>query len=402
MFYKELPSKHTFIYVFLLEMVAIQNRFVYLPNDLTILSYFKMLGHLKPKSCHTNPAHKAQYQEMYCSICASLRRENGLAYSFLLNHELTLVMLALKPYMPEAQAIRTACPAKAYMGRQGAYQHEAIALAGKLSIVLGWVKATDWATDRPAFYKTWLKNTLTRKVKHILPTLSAEAQETIAHYLWLTKTNSTDFEEVNRHTGLLSETLVKSICAYTDCGAENTAQIAHLFGLNGKLVSIADHLIDAEKDLARNEYNPIFFETAQNGTTWTEGYEALRLRYNRLKMEIFEELNTLQDSKVLSLACTAMLRKAIQNLDSQIVKCTPYFLDLPDGQARGDFQPALVKADCDACGSCCDSCGNCGDSCDGCSACCDVSACFCSATTKTKAQADAEAQNGTAPEASKG
>lgn len=345
-----------------------------------------MLGHLKPTSCGTNPAHKAQYQQMYCSICASLRRENSLAYSFLLNHELTLVMLAFRPYLQNAVPIRTACPAKAYLGRQDAQKHPAVDVAGKLSIVLGWVKATDWATDNPKFYKNWLKNTLQKKVQNILPALTTEAQETIAHYFWLTQTNSTDFEEVNTFTGLLSATVARAVGKETNCSEAHIDAIADLFALNGKLVSVADHLIDAEKDLVRKEYNPIFHEAKEKNTTWTEAYYGLHTRFNRLKIEIYEKLTTLQNGKVIELACAAMVRKAIQNLDKQVLKHTPYFLDLPTAQARGEFQPSYVKADCDCgavdCGGDCCSCGTCGDCC----SCCDASMLCCGSTSKVKTE----------------
>jgi hypothetical protein len=214
-----------------------------------------------------------------------------------------------------------------------------------------------------------------------LPDLPTETQEVIAHYLWLTKTNATDFEEVNHYTGLLSENIVLQIGKITSCPTHELEEIAQLFKLNGKLVSIADHLIDAEKDLARKEYNPIFHEAQTKQISWTEAYFALHTRYNRLKLEIYEKINALQTAKIVSLACTSMLRKAIQNLDGQVSKHTPYFLDLPTEQTMGAYNPTFVRADCDCggCDGCCECCGSCSD----CANCCEAgNYCFCSSSSK--------------------
>jgi hypothetical protein len=338
-----------------------------------------MLGHLKPKVCHTNPAHKAQYQEMYCSICASLRREDHVGYSFLLNHELTLVMLALRPFLQGGEEIRTLCPAKGYLGTKTAQKHPALTLAGKLSIVLGWVKVTDWATDRPRFYKNWLRRVLQRKVNRILPALPTQTQDVIAHYLWLTQTNSTDFEQVRRYSGLLSQSLVESLGALTSCLPADLAELAELFRLNGELIATADHLIDAEKDWARKEYNPILEVPTEK---WGEAYYSLHTEYNRMKIAIYDTLTRLQNNTIASPAFALMLRKAIQNIDSQIKQNKPAFAEIPQESLQTWEQSNLAKADCGSCdcggcdcGGCdgcnCDncSCGNCLDCCNACSAC---------------------------------
>jgi len=326
-----------------------------------------MLGHLKPKLCGTNPQHKAQYQEMYCSICASIRNENHVAYTFLLSHELTLVMLAMREYLPDAQQIRTSCPAKAFLATQKAQKHPALALAGKFSIVLGWVKVTDWATDHPRFYKTWVKNTLQRKVNRILPNLPTQTQDIIAHYLWLTKTNSTDFEEVVRYSGLLSETLVTSIGLHTNLPADQLTQLASLFRLNGELIATADHLIDAEKDLAQDQYNPVFYQAQQENISWKEAYQQVLTQYNRLKIQIEASIQTLQKEGIASPSFVAMLYRALQNLQKSVEKNKPYFVEYGETNTITSQKLAYHKANCS-----CDGC-DCGD----CSCCeaCDVCSC---------------------------
>ncbi|TAE11061.1 MAG: hypothetical protein EAZ95_14090 [Bacteroidetes bacterium] len=335
-----------------------------------------MLGHLKPKVCHTNPAHKAQYQETYCSICASLRREDHVGYSFLLNHELTLVMLALRPFLQGGEEIRTLCPAKAYLGTKTAQKHPAFTLAGKLSIVLGWVKVTDWATDRPRFYKRWLKNVLQRKVNRILPALPTQTQDVIAHYLWLTQTNSTDFEQVRQYSGLLSQSLVEALGGLTSCLPTDLAELVELFRLNGELIATADHLIDAEKDWARKEYNPILEAPTEK---WGEAYYSFHTEYNRMKIHIYDTLTRLQNSEIASPAFALMLRKAIQNIDAQIKQNKPAFAELPQDALQTWEQANLAKADCGSCdcdcGGCdgcsCGDCVDCGECCSSCNCNCD-------------------------------
>ena len=123
-----------------------------------------MLGHLKPHTCSLSSASQRAYKKYYCSICSSLRKQNNVSYTLFINNELTLVLLALQPYLSVqttiTQEAQTRCPALAFTQKNAISLHPAIDLAAQLSVLLGWIKVTDWAYDRPHFAKNLLQGIL--------------------------------------------------------------------------------------------------------------------------------------------------------------------------------------------------------------------------------------------------
>lgn len=321
-----------------------------------------MLGHLKPILCGLSEIGKSQYWQYYCSVCASLRSENSLAYSSLLNNELTLVLAAFQNEIEkESKSIRTACPAKAFLSKNDALTHQSIEMAGKLSVVLGWIKIIDWQTDKPRFYKKIILHKIQKKVDKILPTLSESTQKIINDYVLLTKNNETDFEMIRKQSNDLSQILVEEVAKLTQATAEYTQNIKTLFGKAGELIAVADHLIDIEADRYGKQYNPILFLAEKNKTPLAEEYIKLRIEYNRLQYDIRDILPKTNQY------FGEMMYQSLANLNQQVKKFTPAFMKEPEtievatrmNIAEGDFMS--VGATSQAAADCCDS--GCGDVC---------------------------------------
>jgi hypothetical protein len=330
-----------------------------------------MLGHLKPTICSLNSESKLEYRQFYCGICAALRSENSLPYAFFLSNELTLVLMAFQTYLIDNQKITTPCPAKLFFQKNPAYQHSAINLASRLSLVLGWLKVNDWATDRPRFYKRIIRNILQRKINKTLPELSPGTQQIIQHYLYLTIHNSTDFEEVRRCSGLLSQSISFEIGKQTQANAEIIKNIGHLFQLIGEMIAIADHLIDVESDFLTNQYNPIIDQASEMNKNLIDLYFNFKKEYNQLKINVLLKLNELNEQSIISKSFLIAIQLSIQTISRKISQTTPAFIN-HQTDLDEPSKPILVKNDCDCghCDNCC--CCDCGDYCE-CIHCCEGS-----------------------------
>lgn len=383
-----------------------------------------MLGHLRPSTCSLDAESRASYMNFYCSICASLRKQHSLPYTLFINNELTLVLLAFEQNM-DLEVGKTRCPSSGFTIKRMASNHEAIQLAAQLSVLLGWVKVVDWQADKPAFYKKAIQTALDKKVGNILPLVNSGFKGVLDRYINVTKSNSTDFDLVNQLTGELSSQICLAIGEKTTIQTEKLILITNLFKISGQLISIADHLIDLEKDQLANQYNPILFESVENKVSIQASYQKLLLQFNRLSLHLQELLKIYLHKEVIHIAFFNALNKALTRMKGEIHRSRPVFVEeayMPDELiiANADCGLGVTGAECDCsevnnyldqqinqcccnhckcpcdncckggggnccckggsggncgCNNCCNGCGNCGhssgDCCGGCGDCCD-------------------------------
>ncbi len=352
-----------------------------------------MLGHLKPSLCSLGNENKVAYRTLYCSICASLRDQYSLPYSLFINNELTLVLLALKPfYEGELIAKQTPCPAAAFTQKNPAASHPAIDIAAKLSVLLGWIKVVDWETDQPKFYKKYLRKILHRKVQQTIPQISEGFQKVIEEYLFLTKTNATNEQQVRHYSGLLSRHVVLEVGRETAVGEEGLKELAALFEMSGEVIAIADHLIDLDEDMLQNQHNPIVFRSEQEKISLAEAYYYYLQTCNRITIGCLEQLAILSKKGIIEDSFKVAMQQSFRSIDRQIRQKRPAFLaDTTEfvgglkiahqdcGSAamegcscatqQGEMATSYIAGAC-PCDQCCNACGGCckggGDCCNGC------------------------------------
>ena len=346
-----------------------------------------MLGHLKPNFCKSSIESKENYWEFYCSVCASLRKQHGTSYSLLLNNEITLILSAFQEEYAQAQTIQTPCPASAFILKRFALSHQAIDMGANLSVLLAWIKALDWYSDKPNIFKKMLLQRLRRRANKILLALQPDSQAIVGEYARITQNNEQDFHLIRQQSNALARMLVQEIAIKVDAMPETTALLAELFGKAGELIDIADHLIDLEKDQQHNQYNPIVLQSEKKQLPIAQAYLQLKSEYYALRHSLFPLL--IQTNQTFAEA----FKRSIHRLDAQIDKNLPICMHTEEArQLVGKMQIAQASfahlpsaipppnACCDeACiggciGGCCQLCasGCCNDLCDICgSDCCE-------------------------------
>ena len=344
-----------------------------------------MIGHLTPKTCGISAQNKDNYRVLYCSMCASLRKQGHLGYSFLINRELLLILSALQEDFDDQEIYKTPCPAKAYTGTQPVLKGLPIDKAANVAILLVWLKIVDWASDEAHWYHHLLKFSFQKKAKKTLDTLSESFQHTFKTYLKVTKENEQDFEKVNELSAQFSRSIVGELIPTKV--AKNLHLYEELFGLCGRLIHLGDHLIDAEKDLFAEQYNPIIQIAREQNLSLMEAYQVLLRQYNLYRVKSREVLQKIQ--KAGKADFVQLMHNVFKQLDKKIDKYRPSFAQEENlsNKETTSKEFVLVQNDCDCggcdCGGgdcCCsnsDCWGSCGSCLEGVSGCCDWN-CSCS------------------------
>ncbi len=348
-----------------------------------------MLGHLKPILCNLENEQKEIFWLNYCSVCAGLRQKHALPYSFVLNKEIVFVLIAFEKYIFEAEITTTQCPAKLFLAQKKIFKHQITEVSANLSIVLAYIKALDWYVDAPSFFKKVILARLKKKFDKIFSTLSNNLQNVIQDYIKITKENEKDFQKVQALSGFLAKNIALEISEYTSADLDFIKDIAQIFEELGKIIGIADHLIDFENDLITKQYNPIIENSHQNQNSYITEYKKMLSLYYLSKNHLERNfLNEIQGN------FSPILKNAFLQLTNSIKSTTPKSIfeqysqkDIVvmhnncDGNCdcggcegcNGCDCNGCCNGDCSCCGNESDcNCGECGADCFDCCKCCDL------------------------------
>lgn len=335
-----------------------------------------MLGHLKPNTCSLPSASQKAYKNYYCSICSSLRKQNNVSYTLFINNELTLVLLALQPFFRSQATTKkeaqTRCPALAFTKKNPISTHPAVDAAAQLSVLLGWIKVTDWAYDRPHFTKGMLRKHLDRKTHPTLEKIDPDFRQTVEDYIQITQTTTPDFEELCAQSGELSYQMVKEVGKYTTVPPKKLEVMAELFRGCGKLILLTDHLVDLTKDIQKKQYNPIISLVNNDNSSWDAAYYTIKRQFNQENYRLRSLLQYMLDNKVVHSNFGQAFKASLHQMENQILQNKPDFV--ADHFLFEGEEPIVVKNEC--CEACCE-CG--GEGCCecGCETCAEGSCCSC-------------------------
>ena len=219
-----------------------------------------MLGHIKPPLCQLSYQDRVSYQTVYCSLCDALRKQCGFWGSWLINHELTFVLLAFSPYKKNDMLVdsQTRCPARLWLSRKPVDHSELIEQAAIYCLILAWLKITDWATDQPARYRTFLQQKLSIKIHPYLQSLPSKTFKLVGHYHTLVTQPKIDFAFLKHMSGRLAAHFVTQLGQQAGVSDQVLQSYRPLFTGIGELILETDHLLDFLEDGRRGQYNPIW------------------------------------------------------------------------------------------------------------------------------------------------
>jgi hypothetical protein len=335
-----------------------------------------MLGHIKPPLCRLSPRAATRYRLLYCSLCLSLRRQFGLPFAALLNHEMNLSLLACADDFDRPQE-SCACPARGFLGRRPMIAHPRVDLAARLNVLLVWLKLVDGAADGRGFAirsAAWMMN---RRLASFWGDLSDGLRDFIGEYVALIRTPSPDFRDIRQGSALLAGRVFHELAPAAALPLREAAS------LMGEIVPVADALLDLGEDVRRGQYNPIVEAARRPGISLRDAREELHGDYLGLAERVRGALAQVSDNALFVEA----LDKSLSGLSHRLARQAS-FAGAASGNAgsdrrrRGRADGARDRGECWGCDGCCevlDCCSGCGDvgGCGGCDACGGCGGCDC-------------------------
>jgi Family of unknown function (DUF5685) len=281
-----------------------------------------MIGNINPY-LSAQPDLFNSFMRPYCSLCKSLRQQYDLPTSLLLNYELSYILLSVDPYI-NASSTSTACPSSFFTKKKQAYEHPAIDKAARLSILLGWIKSIDFITDeKKKITSRWLmrmaEKKLGKRAVKILNEIHPNTKEAILAYVEVSKNSMENMDTIREKTYTLSSQVCYEIIVETSLPKADYAIYMDFFGQLGISIALLDPLLDLEKDLEKDAYNPILEAYSKNGTELKAHYisffQDYKSSYNQLKA-------VLQNEHKFTHQFSAIMMKTMENTFSKIQKAT--------------------------------------------------------------------------------
>lgn len=335
-----------------------------------------MIGHLKLHKCNMPKQVYSEYKSLYCSICSSLRKQYGITSAIAVNHELTFVALALRPYfMPESGSTR--CPLTGYFVLKETRTHELIHQCANVSYLLALLKIADWHADSPSIVSKGFHSLANQKLI-ALDSRSSSFQEIYNGYMQSLKSSSQLWEQELEMSSFLSGQIFLEVAEYVDQPIQRKEVLHCIFSQLGPLIAIFDAIIDLESDTKSSKYNPI--NELTNEMSLPEAKSFFNRDFNQ-RFEIVKQMIegvSEVDNNISNALDSALidLRNRISMInDKQTITKKSESL-LASGYSSYPISRPVILACCfdDCCeciGDCCDgSCECLTCDCDGCDTCC--------------------------------
>jgi hypothetical protein len=336
-----------------------------LPNVI-LKTKIAMLGHLKP-ACSLSPDAKSLYRTHYCSVCSALRSQNGLFAAFFINHELTLALHALTPYLNDFKARKTPCPSALFIKKNNAYKHPAAERAAELSYILAWIKSLDEQTDNPALYKKLLEKQLRTRAEKLLQAFPTALAEIIEEFALVTRSAQSNIQTLTEVSGKLSKQCFLYIADATRL--QDSAKMSDFFYAVGALIPLADSIADLKKDIQKNESNPILDLANEQKISLEKALLKTKKTLEKIANEILTQVKLLQTENIFTHNFALTAQNIVGNVLHKIGCAPKTCLSCSGGQYAENMN--VRAADCYACCDCASCCNS------DCSAACFTACCTC-------------------------
>lgn len=216
-----------------------------------------MYGYIRPLKAELRVREFEAYHAMYCGLCRMLGRRYGLAARFLVSYDLTYLCCLLDGSAESWERGRCVCPANPFCRRECTCTTPALEQAADLSLLLGWQKCRDAASDERG-PKRWLAylgmrffRSAYRKAQQRQPALAETIETALMRLTALEQAQSASLDA----TADAFAQILAACAVLLPEGVERRAGEQLLYH-TGRFIYLTDALEDAPEDQRRGRYNP--------------------------------------------------------------------------------------------------------------------------------------------------
>ncbi|MGN0373952.1 MAG: DUF5685 family protein [Butyrivibrio sp.] len=235
-----------------------------------------------------------KYQSYYCGVCHSLKTNYGLTGQMTLTYDMTFLAVLLSSlYEDDTKAVMHRCmphPVK----KHSAIYNEYTDYAAAMNVLLTYHKLKDdWEDERSIKSNTMagLLKRAFRKASALYPRQSEVIAECIRSQREYEENNETSIDTVSQPTGrMLGEIF--------DMKQDEWSSYLKRTGFFlGKFIYILDAYDDLEKDIKKNNYNPLI--PHRDETDFKDSCERLLITVAAESSRAFEALPILDNGDIL-------------------------------------------------------------------------------------------------------
>ena len=235
-----------------------------------------------------------RYRGYYCGVCRSLKNGYGMVGRMTLTYDMTFLAILLSAlYEDDTKMQPKRCvthPIKKHPEISNRYTD----YAAGMNILLSYYKLKDNWDDERSIKSNAAAGMLKRAFKKACkkyPEQAKAVQEYIRKQHECEKGNVTDIDEVSFCTG---EVLGRIFDMNKDEWSDN---LYHMGFFLGKFIYVMDAYDDLEKDLKKNNYNPL--KSCSDRTDFNEYCKSILTTYAAESARYFERLPILDNADIL-------------------------------------------------------------------------------------------------------
>lgn len=252
-----------------------------------------MFGYVSANMDELTQEQKDRYGSVYCGICRQIGIRSSQAARMGLSYDMAfLALLLMSLYEPEETSGKNSChlhPVK----RRPWVDNDCIAYAADMNVALAYYKALDDWQDDGRHSAKLLAHGLqepAEAVEQRWPRQCAAVRKGIERLSALENANAANPDEP---AGVFGELMAELLVLREDLWAPELRALGfHL----GRFIYLADAVMDYDKDIRKNSYNPF---RAMGGEKNTEQWEQYLLLAMGRCTEHFEKLPLVQDKAIL-------------------------------------------------------------------------------------------------------
>ena len=258
-----------------------------------------MFGYIKPYKPNLRLKDITKYSNFYCALCDQLKKDYGFASRFILNYDITFLLLLLNHFDDnETKNRKFRCPYNLFKIKKVRLSAGALQYSAFINYWLVTEKLLDDYNDDNSFLKAILRKILISKRNFKIRQYTYEDKvkklSSLLHQVYQSETNITNSLEFDRLTNSFGEFFAEIFFVDNITFHKEDLFRKLLFQI-GKWIYIIDAYDDFEKDKKKNRFNLLYSLSENDKMEKEEAFEKTFSIHLQLKHKIDTLLHDLED-----------------------------------------------------------------------------------------------------------
>jgi len=258
-----------------------------------------MFGYIKPYKPELKLKEITKYSNAYCALCDQLKRDYGFTSRFILNYDITFLLLCLNHLdNRDVENRKIRCPYNPMRVKKVELSTNALHYSAFINYWLVTEKLFDDYADDKNYFKSFLRKYLiSKKCFKKSKYLYAGKVNTLAsllHRVYQSENHIVDSFDFDNVTNAFGEFFAE-IFFVDNIAFEKENLLRKLFFQIGKWIYIIDAYDDFEKDIKKNRFNLLYSLSENDKMEKTEAFEKALSIHLQLKQKIDVLLKELAD-----------------------------------------------------------------------------------------------------------